>query len=340
MKEPVGRRLRRRIVTIPSMLAATAVAWIGAPVLAPVLAISDLIRGRRRLPRLRVYLFALQYLFNDTVEILAAPVLWVLGRFGLRLGARRSLDRHRRLLSWSAETLVGRADQLLGLRMALDDLASDQLRPGPVVAISRHVSPVDALLPGIVLSRHGYETRAVIMAELLADPGFDLIYGRTGSVFIPRHDGAAAKKAIGEMADAARRQDGANAAVVIFPEGRLFRPDVRDRALARLADLDPDRAARLAQLHRVLPPQPSGLRLLLESLPEADVLLFDHRGLDRLASLTELATTAPLGESIAVSVRRIARSTIPDEPEAFARWLDELWLELDAGLDESDGCEL
>jgi hypothetical protein len=37
------------------------------------------------------------------------------------------------------------------------------------------------------------------MAGLLGDPGFDLVYGRTGSVFIPRDHGPQAIEMIQEI---------------------------------------------------------------------------------------------------------------------------------------------
>ena len=134
------------------------------------------------------------------------------------------------------------------------------------------------------------------------------------------------------MARSARRHDGDRAAVVIFPEGRLFRPSARDRALARLAERDPGRAERLAGLTELLPPRPGGLRVLLDALPEADVVLLDHRGLDRLGRLADLADLAPLDEPVRVTARRIPRAEIPDEHGPFVAWLDHLWLDLDAEL--------
>ena len=87
---------------------------------------------------------------------------------------------------WSIDVLARRAERLLGLRIDLDADGADALEPGPVIVLCRHVNIVDASLPTLLYQRFGYHTRGVIMAELLADPGFDLIYTRTGSVFIPQ----------------------------------------------------------------------------------------------------------------------------------------------------------
>ncbi len=332
MTEPLASRLKRRVVTVPTMVAAALVAVFGFPVIAPVVVAADLVRGRRRLPLLRVYLFACQYLVNDVVEIVLAPLYWAVAGFGTRLGSAPSLRRHRQLQWWSLDLLARRSERLLGLRVDLAPGAEAALGPGPVVVISRHASLFDASLPGLVYGRADFALRGVIMAEMLADPGFDLIYGRLGSVFIPRDDAPSARTAIDAMARSLHRHDGDRAAVVLFPEGRLFRPSVRDRALARLAEVDPVRAARLVGLTNVLPPRPGGLRIVLDALPEADVVLLDHRGLDGIGRLADLVDVVPADHPVTVTARRLPRAGIPDEPDAFAAWLDGLWIDLDEAL--------
>jgi Acyltransferase len=160
-----------------------------------------------------------------------------------------SIARHERLQRWSVDVLARRAERLLGLRLEIDPDSAAALIPGPVVVLCRHVSIVDASLPTLLYQRLGYRTRGVIMAELLADPGFDLIYTRTGSVFIPRDNGPEAiamVRGLGQSVDS-------TTAVVIFPEGRLFRPDHLERAKARLALENPERATRLDSLRHVMP---------------------------------------------------------------------------------------
>ena len=105
------------------------------------------------------------------------------------------------------------------IRLDIDATSRAALTPGPVIVLCRHVNIVDASLPTLIYQRLGYRTRGVIMAELLADPGFDLIYARTGSVFIPRDNGPEALAMVREMG----KNIDSTTGVVIFPEGRLFR---------------------------------------------------------------------------------------------------------------------
>jgi len=310
------------------MLGATMAAVLAIPVALPILAVADLLRGRIRLPSVRTYLFALQYMINDSAEILLAPIYWTMAGFGTGLAGAASVQRHRRLQQWSVDLLERRADQLLGLRVEVSDEDLAELIPGPTIVISRHVSLFDASIPGLLFQRHDYDVRGIIMTEMLADPGFDLLYSRLGSVFIPRDNGEQARAAIDAMSDGADDRT----AFVLFPEGRLFRPEVRDRVLDRLAAADPERAERLSELQSVLPPRPGGFVTMLAANPSADVVLIDHRGLDRYGRLADLAKAAPVNEPIKITVQRFPRSGIPDDAAEQAAWLDKLWLRLDASL--------
>jgi len=317
--EPFATRWKRRARTIPLMLGATVIGVLASPVILVTATVVDLAKRRFRLPTVRVALFLLQYGINDGVEILLAPVYWVLAGFGTRLHQPTSVARHERLQRWSIDVLARRAERLLGLRVDIDPASTTALTPGPVIVLCRHVNIVDASLPTLLYQRLGYRTRMVIMAELLADPGFDLIYARTGSVFIPRDNGPEAIAMIREIGESVD----STTAVVIFPEGRLFRPDRLERATARLAVENPERAARLASLGHVLPPRPGGVLALLDSVP-ADVVV-SHSGLDQFASFTDLAKAVPLRDPIRITAWRVPVDQIPTADAERITWLDEQW---------------
>ena len=317
-------------MTIPTMLAATAAAVFLGPVVVAGAAVWDLGRLRWRLPTVRVYLFACQYLINDSVEILAAGPLWLAAGFGTRLDRPASQRRHQRLQAWSIAVLARRAERLLGVRLDTDRQIASVLEPAPAVVVCRHVNLLDASLPSLLYQRLGYHTRGVIMAELLADPGFDLLYQRAGSVFIPRDDTPEARALVADVAD----QLDDRSVVVIFPEGRLFRPELLAAYLAKVSERDPARGARLAGLRHLLPPRPGGLNILLDALPDADVVVINHAGLDLYPTFAELARRVPLPDLVQVTARRVGRADIPDAPDARAEWLDTLWLEMDAWVND------
>jgi 1-acyl-sn-glycerol-3-phosphate acyltransferase len=322
------RRWRRRRATIPIMLGATAAAWIATPVAVPALALADWSRSRFHTPAARVYLVALQYLLNDTVEILAAPALWIAAGFGTTLHSPASIARHEALQRWSLRTLQRRAARLVGVRLVVE--GSEALEPGPVIVLSHHVHPIDAALPSyLYLVERRWHVRGVIAADLLADPGFDLIYQRTGHVFIDRADPATARTRIQHLAAGLDNRT----ALVIFPEGRLYRPELRDRYLTRLADTHPERAQQLRGLRYLLPPRTQGVLQLLDSAPHADIIVLAHTGLDRLPPLKQLLRRGlPPSIPIHVHIRRIPRTHIPTDPDNQIRWLDQTWNQLDNTL--------
>ncbi len=323
--EPFRSRWGRRARTVPLMVAATALGLVMSPAVVLGAAIADMLRGRRRLPTVRVALFVLQYGLNDSVEILLAPLLWARTGFGTRRHRAASVERYARLQRWSVELLARRADRLLGLRLEIDAASLAALTPGPVVVLCRHVNLVDASLPALLYQRLGLRTRGVIMAELLADPGFDLIYPNTGSVFVRRDNGPAAIAAIRRLTVGLDE----TTAVIIVPEGRLFRRDRLTRELGRLVERNPARAERLAGLRHVLPPRPGGVLALLGAGSDADVVVIAHAGLDRYASFAELAREVPLRDPIHVVAWRVPRADIPTDDVGRIEWLDTQWLRID-----------
>jgi 1-acyl-sn-glycerol-3-phosphate acyltransferase len=303
------------------MLGATVVGLLASPAILVAATLADVAKGRFRLPTVRVVLFLLQYGINDSIEIVLAPVYWMLAGFGTALHGTASVARHDRLQQWSLRVLARRAERLLGLQLHIDADSLAALTPGPVIVLCRHVNIVDASLPALLYQRLRYRTRGVIMAELLADPGFDLIYGRTGSVFIPRDNGPDAIALVRELGT---RVD-PTTAVVIFPEGRLFRPDRLERAKARLALENPERAARLQPLAHVLPPRPGGVLELLDTI-DADVVVLAHTGLEQYGSFAALARAVPLRAPIEVTAWRIPAEQIPKAADERIAWLDEQWV--------------
>jgi hypothetical protein len=158
--------------------------------------------------------------------------------------------------------------------------------------------------------------------EVLLAPAF---YVRTGSVFIPRDDGPAARTACAALG----RSLADGALGLIFPEGRLFRPDRLVRSLERLVESDPVRAERLAGLGHVLRPRPGGTLALLDAAPDAGVVVLAHAGFEADPTLGVLARAVPVRAPIRVAAWRIPRAEIRSDPAEQVIWLDDLWCDLD-----------
>jgi len=312
------------------MLGATAAAVLFSPAIVAGAVIYDVVRFRFGLPTLRLFLFLTQYLVNDSAEILLAGPYWLAAGFGTRLDSLASIRRHERLQRWSIDVMARRADQLLGLTVDVDAEGAAALEePGPVIVLCRHVNVVDSSLPALLYQERGYHVRGIIMAELLADPGFDLLYGRLGSEFIRRDNGPEARKAVARL----RGSDDPETAIVIFPEGRLFRPELLRRYLDKFAQSDATRSHRLSGLRHVLPPRLGGVDVLLDANPGVDVVVIAHAGLDSYPSFMELARSAPLTAPVRVTAWRFPNADIPEAKDERLAWLDEAWCRVDEWVD-------
>ncbi|MGA1053645.1 MAG: acyltransferase, partial [Ilumatobacteraceae bacterium] len=106
-------------------------------------------------------------------------------------------------------------------------------------------------------------------------------------------------------------------------------------ALAKIAERDPDRAARMSGLVHLLPPRPAGASALLAGAPAADVVLAWHTGFDGLDTFGGMIRrlSAPL-PPVRFVARRVARRDVP-AGEAFVAWLDEQWLRMDTEVAEA-----
>ena len=132
-----------------------------------------------------------------------------------------------------------------------------------------------------VLADHaGLKPRYVLKKELKLDPCLDVVGHRLPNYFIDRTSANIASELQGIEQMAAGL--GANEVAVIFPEGSRANPQKRSRAISKLEQRSPSRAARLRKLQHLLPPKPAGASALLAAVPNANVITMWHSGFDGL----------------------------------------------------------
>jgi 1-acyl-sn-glycerol-3-phosphate acyltransferase len=313
--------VRRRLVSVAAVLA---VAWVLTPLfplVALVVVAVDLVRLRFRLPLLRLTTFGICWAWLEVAGIVAAAALWLGGR-------GRDEAAHYRLQRWWADRLMAALRVTCGVHVDVEGV--DALRPGPIVLLVRHASLADSLLTAWVVTEQAQlQPRVVLKRELLADPCLDIVGNRLPNCFLDRQaedsaPGLARLRVMGSTM-------GPDSAAIIFPEGTRANPAKRRRALERIGEADPGRAERLASLHHLLPPRPSGTRALLDGAAEADagVVIGWHVGFDGLDTFSGIL--AALGRPrtpIRMRLRRVAPPPSTD-PATVEAWLDELWLDLD-----------
>jgi 1-acyl-sn-glycerol-3-phosphate acyltransferase len=292
------------------------------PLWLPITVIFDAFRARWRFPTARFGLFGLCWCWLETLGLIAASALWLVGQ-------RSNLRLNYAVQAWWTRGIVGALSLTVGLRITVEGAQS--LGSGPFIAFGRHASLADSVMSAWVLTRHSkLRPRYVLKKELLMDPCLDIVGHRLPNYFVDRSatDVSAELAGIEQMAMGLSERDVA----VIFPEGSRANPEKRARAFQRLRERSPERAARLETLRYLMPPKPGGASALLAAVPTAKVLTMWHSGFDGLDTfkgiLSHLGTSAL---RVHVKVVEHQRATVA-VGEGFVAWLDTQWLEMDAAV--------
>lgn len=333
--EPLRVRARRRAITVSAIFLAAALLVVLSPVLLPAAALVDVLRRLRGGPAVALRLCGMAggYLLGEVLGILWLSALWLRSLL-LPPAERRAYlipgaARVQRL--WTSNLLRGAA-ALFRLRFTVDWVGGEpHVTRGPAVLFIRHTSLLDTLLPSTLLSvRHGLRLRFVLKRELLVDPCLDI-----AGHFLPNHfvrrDGSRSQDEIARVR-ALASGIAADDWGLIYPEGTRHTPRKRERALERLRQTDPALAERAARLRHILPPQLGGPLALLDGAPEADVVLFAHRGLEPAGAVGDLWSGKLLNQTIAMRLWRVPRADIPPAGPERVAWLYQVWQELDDWL--------
>ena len=325
-REPRGSKVARRLKTIPPYILGLIVVTALLPLLLVGALLVDIffaITQRKPWMALRLVVFLWIYLAADTAALLALFVFWLVSGFGHNKKFLVSSTWHAQQL-W-VRVLLGSLKLLIGLRIV--DEGAECLRPGPVIVLIRHASIVDNFLPSaLVAARERVRLRYVIKRELLTEPCLDVGGQRLPNYFARRDTGAAVERDnIGQLASGMGSDDG----LLLYPEGTRFTAEKRQRALEKIAERDPQRAARLEPIEYLLPPKVGGLLAVLDQAPETDVVLMIHQGFDGLRLISDIWGGALVGRVINVRFTRVPHDQIPVSRDDQVQWLDELWLEAD-----------
>lgn len=331
MTDPRARteKIRRRVKSVPALFAGALFITVSIPLWLPLAAVVDVVRARFRFPVTRLLLFAVQWCWIETAGVLGAFGIWLRGRAG-------DHDANYRLMSWWAGALMSALGRTVGIRPRIE--GADALEGGNAIVLARHASLGDSLLSGWALATETrLHPRYVLKKELLFDPCLDIVGLRVPNHFLDREavDGTEELAALERLADGI----GPGVVGVIFAEGTRANDAKRERALVKIAEREPERADRLGALRRLLPPRPAGSVALLRGAADADVVLVWHTGFDGLDSFAGMIRQFGAGlPQVRFVARRIPRSDVADpvtDADAFVRWLDDRWLEMDADVDRA-----
>ncbi|MFA1546747.1 1-acyl-sn-glycerol-3-phosphate acyltransferase [Actinomadura chokoriensis] len=306
----------RRMVFTPLLFVLTLLVIV----LFPVAFTLAFLIGRDRKRVLRLLWFTLAWGTRESAAVLECGRLWIL--------RRAHDDRHYDVIRRYVAGLYGAAQRRLGLRVEVD--GGGDVPPGdrPLIVLSRHAGPGDALLiVHHLLADYRRRPRVVMKAQLQFDPCIDIAANRMPNVFVTPGGGAVAD--IGRLAAGLGPRD----ALLIFPEGGNFSPARRRRAIRRLTRLRrTEEATRAAAMRNLMPPRPGGVLAALDSAPSADVVFIAHVGLDDMATVGDIWRRIPLTGTVHARWWRIPAEDVPDGRDARVDWLFEQWERADAWI--------
>lgn len=313
--------LMRRLVTTTGVALALILVTALLPVLLALALVVDLVRKLTRgtpFMATRILLFGWAYLIGEVWGLLILAITAVLPE------PQSTEATYRLQAAWAAWNFRA-VRAIFGLHFVVG--GDEDIRPGPIILLSRHASLIDTLLPSWFVTRaHQLRIRYVLKKELLLDPALDIAGNRLPNHFVDRGAGDSEpdKEAIRRLASDLDQDE----AVLIYPEGTRYSDAKRERYSRRFSEKKGRVATIAATFRRVLPPRPGGTLAILESC-HADVVVLMHRGLEGFARVKDMWRGGIVGSEIRVLFRRIARGDIPRGRNERVAWLFELWQEID-----------
>jgi 1-acyl-sn-glycerol-3-phosphate acyltransferase len=326
-QESLFRTARRRAISIPGFLLATVLVVAVSPLIFLVGLPVDLV-FRRRLATLRAWAMVDVFFLCESAGIIASAWIWLRHR-----DRQAFLDANYRLQFWWAGTLYRMGVRLFSLKMEVE--GADAAAEGPVLVFSRHVSPIDNLLPVALISLpFRSRLRWVINRSLLRDPCIDIVGNRLPNCFVANSSGDSDKEI--RRVEELGRNLGDIDGVLIFPEGGLFTPARRERLIARLdAGGEPALRDRARQLRNVLPPRLGGSMALLGAANNVDAVFLAHTGLEGSTTYHAILGGDIVGRTIQVKMWRVPAAAIPSTYDERAAWLFEQWRAVDDWIAEN-----
>ena len=328
--EPRTVVIRRRLVTIPRSILIVIAMIALAPIVIPVAVLIDALRWlatRKPAITLRMLAFGFVFFGVEVVGLVRLTMSWISAGFGRDRAKMR--DDAWPIQVWWANSLLGAVRRLFRIELSIS--GQDSVAPGPVIAMFRHASIVDNLLPAVLLTaERGIRLRWIVKRELLTLPSLDVAGKRLPNYFVDRNstDPRGELRRIRALAADLTSRDG----VLIYPEGTRYTPGRFAKAIARLEESNDSMLERARELRHVMPPRPGGTLTLLDS--GADVVVGAHQGLEGFAKLGDLWSGAMVGKTISVRLTRISAATIPGGRRERAEWLYDVWADIDSWIEE------
>ncbi len=324
--------MKRRLISMPGLILGAVILTVAIPAWLPLVLVIDACRLKWRFPLARLLSFAVCWAWLETTGVICSALLWVTGQ-------SKNLPKHYALQRWWADRLLQALKATCGFSVEVENI--DAFQPGPVLMFARHASLADSLVSAYVVTTLAQmNPRYVLKRELLADPCLDVVGQRLPNHFLDRYATDSTPEL--EALEALVTDIDSSTVGIIFPEGTRANQKKRDRALEKIAVIDPARADRLHEMRHLLPPRPAGAAAMLRGCPSADVVFAWHvgfEGLDTFGGI--LRAISSRMQPIRFHLRRVERSLIPNnsliDTNELTKWLDGEWMRMDREVGEALG---
>lgn len=330
--ESFGKIWGRRLVSI-SLLSLIFFLFLGLfPFVMCISIITDsIILPGTRWSKSRCIMFFLLYLGCEFFGVIGAFFCWLF--FGMRRHSRNFINANRWLQKYWAKALLHGSLKIFSMK--LEQEGSESAQPGPFVLLVRHSSVADTVLPANLISnRFDILLRYILKKELLWDPCLDIVGNRLPNVFIDRdsHQSEKELKAIHSLASNLGPKDG----LLIYPEGTRYSATKKKRILKKLKEKEKNYLYQKAlRYQHVLPPRPNGLKTILDSQPNLDVLVCVHTGFEGAADFKHFFNGRLINKTVKVKFWRIPGNEIPESHKEYVYWLYDLWFQVDQWVDQN-----
>ena len=322
--------MKRRLISMPGLILGAVILTVAIPAWLPLVLVIDACRLKWRFPLARLLSFAVCWAWLETTGVICSALLWVTGQ-------SKNLPKHYALQRWWADRLLRALKATCGFAVEVENI--DAFQPGPVLMFARHATLADSLVSAYVVTTLAQmNPRYVLKRELLSDPCLDVVGQRLPNHFLDRHATDSTPEL--EALEALVKNIDSSTVGIIFPEGTRANQKKRDRALEKIAVIDPARADRLHEMRHLLPLRPAGAAAMLRGCPSADVVFAWHvgfEGLDTFGGI--LRAISSRMQPIRFHLRRVERSLIPNnsliDTNELTKWLDGEWMRMDREVGEA-----
>ena len=318
--------LKRRLISIPTLLATTILVTFVSPALLLIALLLSALPPYKGL--FRTIAFALGYLWCETIGLTALFLVWVTKR-----SEQSFLDANRAIQNTWANALTQWGKTCFSIEFIVS--GESALEGSPALVLPRHSSIAETVLPLVFYAQpQGIFLRYVMKQELLWDPCLDVAGNRLPNVFIDRQgqDSTQAVELISGLVAGLAPEEG----LVCFPEGTRFTPEKRERLIGGGKDIS-EVARRWVDL---LPPRLAGTLSILNANPKRDLVFMCHTGFEGAAHVPSLINGAWAHSVVKMHFWRVPYENIPVNSDAQQEFVLEQWDKMQEELDALNGPDM